>query len=71
MSRVRPKFAYRIIGVDELRYLPHHVPGFTRLKLAVERIAAPDIPAGGVVWDWKWNARKKAGFASPESRRPT
>ena len=69
MSSTRPKFAYRITGVEELRYLPHHVPGYQRLKLAVDRISAPDVPAGGVVWDWKWDARKKTGFAFPGTRR--
>jgi len=63
MSSTRPRFAYRIIGVEVLRDLPHHVPGFTRLKLEVERIPSQDVPAGAVIHAWKWDARKKTGFA--------
>ena len=59
----RTKFAYRIIEVDHLRDLPHHVPGFSRLKLEVERIAASSVPAGVVVHPWRWDPRKHVGFA--------
>jgi hypothetical protein len=63
MSQARPRFAYRIVAVEQLRDLPHHVPGYARLKLEVEKIPTADVPAGAVVHPWRWDPRKKTGFA--------
>lgn len=58
----RTKHAYRIVEVEHLR--DHAlVPGYARLKISVDKIAAIDVPPGAVVHPWKWDARKKTGFA--------
>jgi hypothetical protein len=74
----KTKYAYRILAVERLRDLPHHVPGFARLKLSVERIDAADVlrlygVAGTVVHPWRWDPRRKAGFkgAHPTLERTT
>ena len=63
MAQSRAKNAYRIVDIEQLRDLPHHVPGYARLKLEVERVTPGDVPEGAVVHPWRWDARKKTGFA--------
>ena len=63
----KTRYAYKILAVEHLRDLPHHLPGLTRLKLAVERIRAVDVPTtGAVIHPWRWDPRK-AGFNHPRT----
>lgn len=57
----RANNAYRIISVERCRDLAS-VPGYTRLKISVHKILATDVPSDAVVYPWKWDPRKKAGF---------
>lgn len=61
MSQVRPRHAYRIEGIEQKRL--DKATQRTYLALTCTKVASGDVPAGAVVHPWKWDARKKTGFA--------
>lgn len=60
MSRVRPRFAYRITAIEKDNIVEwDSAAKATRYKVAltVEKVKLSDVPDTAIVHPWKWDTR--------------
>ena len=61
VSPTRPRFAYRVRGVDRVDPLVHWDPvrktELRRLVIEVDRVPIAELPTAARVHDWSWDKR--------------